>query len=86
MFRSHSRLSMASVGSSVGGGDNLRTSTTPNTSTSPLQSHDGGSGERGVKKVERKEANVSMWKGDSQILAIDLQRELTTKVAICVVV
>ncbi|GFS17365.1 hypothetical protein ElyMa_003236700 [Elysia marginata] len=35
----------------------------------------------GINDVDRKEdAQVSVWKGDSQILAIDLQRELTAKV------
>ncbi|RUS84094.1 hypothetical protein EGW08_008133, partial [Elysia chlorotica] len=34
----------------------------------------------GRKGEQKKEAQVSVWKGDSQILAIDLQRELTAKV------
>jgi hypothetical protein len=80
--RSNSRHSLTSVGS----GDVFFA--TPPKATPPhsgrshgSQGRPGGSAResRGGSGVKREKA-VSVWKGDSQILAIDLKRELTSKV------
>nr|KAG5688452.1 hypothetical protein BaRGS_003049 [Batillaria attramentaria] len=65
MHRSASRHSLTSVNSDV-----FLSATTPRTNTPPPKAEE---------PAEKKE-QVTMWKGDRQILAIDLKKELTSKV------
>ncbi|KAK7110105.1 hypothetical protein V1264_014033 [Littorina saxatilis] len=67
LHHSHSRQSLTSVGSC----DVFYSVNTPRTNTPPGSAKSGG---------ERGKERVSMWKGDTEILAIDLKKELTSNV------